>query len=51
MKIVQVIGTLQIGGAENQVTQLLNGISAKRSKKIFSHFPRSDLSQWLETGR
>ena len=42
MKIVQVIGTLQIGGAENQATQLLNGISAKKAKKylvIFQELP------------
>ncbi len=38
MKIVQVIGTLQIGGAENQVIQLLDGIRGKKAKKYLILF-------------
>ena len=48
VKIVQVIGSLQIGGAENQVVQLLNGWDSARLDKylvcfsdIDTHFGRS----------
>jgi len=33
IKVVQVIGSLQVGGAENQVIQLLNGIDATRFER------------------
>ena len=36
MKLVQVIGSLKIGGAENQVIQLLNGINSHVVKKKYA---------------
>jgi glycosyltransferase involved in cell wall biosynthesis len=38
MRIVEVIGSLQIGGAENQVVQLLNGLNSTMLEKHLVYF-------------
>ena len=42
MKVVQVIGSLQIGGAENQVVHLLNGLDSAKIEKFLVCFSDQD---------